>query len=375
MAELPRERLDGSLADRLGLAVIVLVLALVAPSAALAAGANYLSSGELLQRALNALFERIGGTPKVSMVLVEPAFVTVLTQSKEAPYKADEWTISRLDYLLFDTDQVSGPAPHRSEGVVPGAERSFFDIDEVDIDELDHLRRRAIEHARLEDAAEVTSLRIAREAIIFPERAYGPVQWRIGIASQRESATVFADASGTITSADLSGTIRAQNLDMLAQDDWPAAEAQAELAGAVGDATFVVELQVAKSAVQVATEVPESPNLLRDYFWDYAGVRRGQTDRLNPIVMGLGNGLEPFRLRDVSLSALPQIKAAARDAYGRPGAALSGLSAVKSKGAEIRWRADFAEADGRIGHVETSVGGNVLAVDHPPAIAQETPSP
>ncbi len=111
--------------------------------------------------------------------------------------------------------------------------------------------------AVLEDAAEVTSLRIAREAIIFPERAYGPVQWRIGIASQRESATVFADASGTITSADLSGTIRAQNLDMLAQDDWPAAEAQAELAGAVGDATFVVELQVAKSAVQVATEVPE----------------------------------------------------------------------------------------------------------------------
>lgn len=375
MAGLPRERLQSSSAGWFGLALLVLVLSLVAPSVALSGGANYLNSGELLQRALNALFEKIGDKPKVSLVLVEPALVTVLTQSKEAPYKAEEWSISRLDYLLFDKDQVSGPAAHQSEGVVPGAERSFFDLDEVDIDELDHLRRRAIDHARLEDPADVTSLRIAREAIVFPERAYGPIQWRIGVASQRESATVFADASGTITGADLSGTIRAQNLDMLAQDDWPAAEAQAELAGAVGDGAILVEVLVSKTAVQLATEVPESPNLLRDYFWDYAGVRRGQMDRLNPIVMGLGNGLEPFRLRDIDLSALPQIKAAARDAYGRPQATLSGLSAIKPKGAEIRWRINFAEADGRVGHVETSVGGNMLAVEYPPAAAQDTPSP
>jgi hypothetical protein len=347
--------------SRLRPAVVVLCLAmLAAPVSAAEDRRSYLTSGELLQRALDSLFDRIGAKPKLSMVSVEPALITVLTQGPDAPYHTDEWTISRFDYLWFDRDSVSGPAPHQSNGIVPEAENSFFDISEVNIAGLEDIVARAADYARLEDAASISSLRIARQIHLAPQRAYGPVEWRIGLSSGRESATVYADAAGRITGGDLSGTIRAQHVDLLSRDDWPAEEAQALLSAEIGDRPIVHEVGISKSGVGVRAEHPAQSNLLRDYFWDYSGITRGSVDVPNPLAAGPG-GLAPFSLSDIKLSALASIKAAAKRAYQSESAAIVGIAATKpASQAKIRWRVDFQEPTGETGHVDVGVAGEVL---------------
>ena len=161
------------------------------------------------------------------------------TECAKEPHHTDEWTISRFEYLWFDSDSVSGPAPHQSEGVVPEAENSFFDLDEAGIGRLDEMVRKAREFAKLEDRPSVVSLRIARKIQMVPERAYGAVEWQIVLSSGRENATVHLDVAGDVTGADLSGTLRAQRFDMFTQDDWPAKEVQTQLAAEIGDGAVV----------------------------------------------------------------------------------------------------------------------------------------
>src|SRR5690606_37322249 len=86
--------------------LVVLPCLFAAPAAGQPPSQNYLTSGHLLQRALDALFAHIGSVPQVSMVLVDPTIITVLTQNPKTPDGTDEWTISRFDYLWFDKDTV-----------------------------------------------------------------------------------------------------------------------------------------------------------------------------------------------------------------------------------------------------------------------------
>lgn len=351
--------------NRAALALAVLFAVAFAAPALAQDGKTYLTSGELLKRALDAFADHVGGPPRTSMVLIDPRIITVLTQNPTRPDGTDEWTISRFNYLFLDQDTISGPAPHLAEGAVPQALDSFFDIGEVRLEDLRKITDSAKDFARLEDPAQVTSIRIAR-SVTLPQRVYGPVQWRISLASSRENATVIIDAAGNVLGGDLSGTIRAQSLDILARDDWPAAFAQGELSRAVGDGPLVHSLRVASKSVTARAELPSNGSLLRDFTWTYSGLAQSSRDIPNPPAAGAPDDRMPFSLNEIDLAGLARVKAAALAALAPATGAIHGMTAEKAAaggGFVLRWRVDVTTGDGRAGHVDVGPDGSVLGAE------------
>ncbi|MER2536109.1 MAG: hypothetical protein ABTQ31_13200 [Rhizobiaceae bacterium] len=353
--------------NRAALALAVLFAVAFAAPALAQDGKTYLTSGELLKRALDAFADHVGGPPRTSMVLIDPRIITVLTQNPTRPDGTDEWTISRFNYLFLDQDTISGPAPHLAEGAVPQALDSFFDIGEVRLEDLRKITDSAKDFARLEDPAQVTSIRIAR-SVTLPQRVYGPVQWRISLASSRENATVIIDAAGNILGGDLSGTIRAQRLDILARDDWPAAFAQEALIRAIGDGPLVHSLSIAAKSVTARAELPPNHNLLRDFTWSYSGLAQSR-DIPNPLAAGVPAERMPFSLNEIDLAGLARVKAAALAALAPATGAIHGMTAEKAAaggGFVLRWRVDVTTDDDRAGHVDIGLDGGVLSAEVAP---------
>jgi len=365
----PFARFSTAAACRFLLAALLLILAGSAWAPAAAKDeATYVTSGELLDRALDALFEKMGRRPKVAMLLVEPTLITVLTQGADQPHHADEWTISRFKYLWFDSDSVSGPAPHQSDGVVPEAENSFFKLAAANIGKLEGIVRRAIDYAKMEDRPSVVSLRISRTIRTIPERVYGAVEWQIVLSSGRENATVHCDARGRITGGDLSGTLRARNIDFFGQDDFPAKAVETQFDAAIGEGTIVREVSISRTGIEVRAKHPTSPVLLRSYSWDYSGIRHSPAEIPDPLTAGAAR-FEPFALEETRLAAFASIKLAARRAFASEGAVITSIVARKppAGGHEpiVSWRIDFLEADGSGGHVEIGADGGVREVVRP----------
>jgi hypothetical protein len=74
------------------------------------ADANYLTSEALRHRALEALFERIGDPRPVSKLEITPERITLHTQSPDAAYYTDAWTVDRFHIMFIDRDGISGPS-------------------------------------------------------------------------------------------------------------------------------------------------------------------------------------------------------------------------------------------------------------------------
>lgn len=356
-------RIHGGLL-RLAPAVMLLGMALAAflPSPARAQDEKtYVTSGELLKRALDTFADHVGGPPRTSMVLIDPRIITVLTQNPTRPDGTDEWTISRFNYLFIDKDSISGPAPHLAEGAVPQAVDSFFDLTEVRLEDLEQIVEKARNFARLEDPAQAMSIRIAR-SVTLPRRIYGPVQWRISLASSRENATVIIDTAGEIVGGDLSGTIRAQNLDMLSQDGWPADFAQKELARAIGQGARVHSLRIGQKSIVARAELPSNRNLLRDFTWDYSGISQSARDIPNPLAGDQSARTIPFSLDEIDLDRLAGLKDAVRAALAPDTVVIGAITAEKEAtgaAASLRWRVLVNTREGRTGYVDVGMDGSV----------------
>ena len=73
---------------------------------------------------------------------------------------------------------------------------------------------KSIRYVALEGGGAVQSIEISRRVNLLPTPSYGDIRWAIYVASPRESATVYADAEGTIIGGDLSNTNRARQRDI-----------------------------------------------------------------------------------------------------------------------------------------------------------------
>lgn len=335
--------------------------------------ATYLTSADLRARALAALSAKIGRMPLVSRIEIAEDRITVWTQSRVAAHYTDSWTISRMKFLVFDRDSIDGPKPTDGDGIVAKREGSFFDLTDVGLGQLDATIAAAIALARMEQRPALTSLVIARQVGILPEPHYGEVRWTIGLATPRETATVYADAGGRVIGADLSGTTRQQRLDLIADNDWPMAEAQVDIAAVLGGRPLK-ELRVYDTYVYFTAAHPTKTDTTSDYSWNLGGVRQG----IEIPAFDFGDSL-PFSVTEFDLGKLPQVKAAALAAFESPGATITYIEAEKptdrASAPQLVWSVDIKQADGEKGHVLLDANAKVLEVVLPEsrAIAAQGP--
>jgi hypothetical protein len=346
---------------------LFLVLLVVMAAAPAMAAETYTSAQAVRDKGMQALLGKMGETRPIVRLTFAPDEIAAVGQADSGGGFA-QWTASRLDLGMMNLHFVNGPVTYPDSGLVDDPSGAYFRLDEIDLAKFDAVIAAAIKHAKLEDPPVVRYVEIARAVSILPTPAYGDIRWTVTIGTDEESATVLLTQGGDVLGADLSDTKRQESLDLYTQDDWPMAEAQGALASVIG-MSRVHNVRIGSDAVYVTADHPTDSGLARDYTWRLGGVTRGFVDMPNIITLGMG-GVVSFEFSEVDLTALPQIKAAARVAFDSPGAVITDMTAEKSSERaaselQVLWEVEFRQADGDEGAVFLDTQGNVVEVKLP----------
>ena len=252
-------------------------LLLLASAAPAKAADNLLTTPGAAANAVKEVAAKIGGTPQVSLIEITPDEVVMQVQG-DKDFHVNEWRWTLVEFWYFEKSFVSGPNPVRPHTPVDDITASFFPLSEIALDKVPEVVAAAIKRAALEDPGTVERVRIERQVSIFPKSQYGEPRWMVYVDSGRENATVFAAADGTINGADLSGTQRARNFNMLTDDKY-LDQVKSELAAVLEDAR-VREVSFSKHGVSVRTEHPEKKDYAIRHSWNLYGVARDPMDSL-----------------------------------------------------------------------------------------------
>lgn len=353
------------------LAVCLLVGLLAMPPTTARAEESYITRSGEAARAVDSIIEETGRKPKLLGVRVADRSVIVQLEGEKAP-DIDEWQIGLVERFFFEFETTIGPRPHQSPGLVGDLSTGLFDRADIALDKVAEVSANAIAYAKLEDAAKVQSIEIAREVSILPEPTYGEIRWTIYLTSERESAMVRADAAGNIVGADLSNTNRARRMDLLVDDDWPKEEALSALTAALGGENRVREFSVRSRTLSISADHPSVAGQKEDFNWTISGVTRSPL--LSPLAHGATRN-ELFGLRDVDLSQLGRIRRIAQTAWGNGKAKLQYMTLRKETDVpgnpELRWILYFNDLGvegglvGDAGTVEITPAGEVREINLP----------
>ena len=278
------------------------------------AAERYMTQPGEAVRAVGLITEALGRKPEPHTIRITEKDVTMLVRGSGRPGDVDEWSVRMANrFLLFSSEAVSGPKAKPAPAIVADVASGFFPLEAVALDKVDQVAIRALAYAKLQDQAQVQSMEIARQVSLMPKPAYGEIRWTIYVSSPRESATVYADAEGTIIGGDLSNTERARTMDFYENDDWPKAVALQSLMGVIGQKPIVRDLTVYPKYVQVKADHPSLPDNTVSYSWDLSGVTR------SPVASPMfpGTAQKPaLSLADIDLGPLGKVRENAIKAWG-----------------------------------------------------------
>ena len=342
------------------------VLPLFVAAAPSRAADNLLTTPGAAARAVADIVAKIGREPSVSLIDIASDGVTLQAQGKK-DFHVDEYRWELLDLWFFQRPYVSGPNPTTPHSVVDDISGAFFRLAGVALDRVPEIAAASIKRAALEDEAEVTRIRVERSASILPQ-AYGEPRFAVSVSSGREHATVFTALDGTITGADVSGTQRARMLDLLGGDKY-LAEAQVDLAAALGPEINVRELGITKSGISVSTEHSTKKDYALGYYWNLNGVSRNPVDSLDISSMTGDENDVAFKIADLDFSVLPTLKKAVLDALKIDGGKITRIEAERLvtgvRAPQLSWTVDIEDEKGEKGKVIADARGMILEVIEP----------
>lgn len=320
-----------------------LALLVFAGAPALAAESYITRTGEAA-RAVGRIVQALGGKADMHTIRVTPTEITVLARGAR-PGDTDEWQVRQGTRLLFfEAEIVSGPSAKPAPAIVADTASGFFPLGSVPLDKLNAIASRAIVYARLQDAGTVQSIEIARRVSLLPAPAYGEIRWTLYITSARETATVYADADGTIVGGDLSNTERAKNADFYKDDDWPKEAAIQSLISVIGTKPIVRDLTIYPKSISLTADHPTLPETTVGYSWDLSGVRKSAiTSPMFP-----GTAQKPaLSLSDIDLTPLAKVRDNAIKAWGNEKSSMNYMMLrLFSEGPgkpEQRWTVNFTD--------------------------------
>lgn len=337
------------------------------------AEANYLDDDTAFNKALSELRSAIGDHARVLQITADPEGVEIEAQDPQNHNHIDHWRYGVVTYFhLLSTNQLSGPDAVEPQLVNPDLEANLFDLDAIDFSAVPKLMRDAIKRAGLQDPAAVIRMEIQRRTFILPKPSSGDVRWTVYVSSGREHAEIYADAQGSILSADLSGTERAKNLNLLREPEL-VADAAAEFRQVVGTGPVLTSAEVRYKTVGFVTNIrdkrmdllgPGMPSI-QIFTWDLNGLQQelGRTD----VDAAMGKpGPPPFSVDDVDWTILPKLEKDALEKAALPQAEITRLQIEKSteqpgKPALV-WTVEIMEPSGEVTSVIADTKGAIQRV-------------
>jgi hypothetical protein len=310
-----------------------------------AAAESYLTAAGEAARATGRVASEMGCPAEFHTIRITDKEVSILLRSDARSADVDEWKVRQGTRLVFfDFEVVSGPVPRPAPAMVADVASGFFPLEAVALAKTDEIVTRALAYAKLEGPAAVQSIEITRRVHLLPTPAYGAIRWTIYVASPRESATVYADASGAIIGGDLSNTSRARKMHFIDDNAWPKDAALESLTGVIGGKPVVRDITICPKSVQVKADHPSLKETAAGYSWDVSGVTRSPIASL----MFPGTADDPaFSLADVDLTKLGAIRDKAKSAWGNSRSTINYMMLrLFSDGPgkpELRWTVHFTD--------------------------------
>lgn len=184
------------------------------------ASAYFADDAESFNLGVSILRGALGAHARVLRLEVTRDGITVEAQDPNHRTHIDRWRYGTVVYLsVIPIKRLTGPQAINPTLINPDLEANLFDLDSVDLTAAARLLPKAVARARLDDPAAVTRMEIQRQIFILPSPSSGDVRWTLDVDSGRERAAIYANARGEIVGADLSGTHRAQNLNIIASPE------------------------------------------------------------------------------------------------------------------------------------------------------------
>lgn len=340
------------------------------------AAENYITAPGEAARAVGRIVGELRRTPELHTIRITDKSVSVLLGGSRRG-DVEEWQVRQASRLIFfETEVVAGPAARPAPAMVADLASGLFSLDTIAIGKTHDIASRAVAYAKLEGGGSVQSIEIARRVSLLPTPSYGDIRWSIYVASPRESATVYADAEGTIIGGDLSNTARARSMHFINDEDWPKEAAIESLTGVIGGKPVIRDITIYPKSVQVKADHPSLAETTVGYSWDISGVTR------SPIASPMfpGTAAEPaFSLANVDLRQLGKIRDAAKKAWGNDKSTMNYMMLRLFSGGpgkpELRWTVHFTDwtQSGEIamfsnsGTIELTTDGTVRAANLPAA--------
>jgi hypothetical protein len=337
------------------------------------AQASFLDNQNDLNFAVSVLRSAIGQHPRVLKIEVDADVVAIEAQDAHNRNHVDRWQYGKINYLgIIPVRRLAGPEAVDLQLINPDLEANLFDLDAVDFSAAPKLMTAAISRAHLQDAAVITRLEIARQTFLLPKPSSGDIRWRVHVDSGRERAEIFANAEGVIVGSDLSGTHRAQTLNLLAEPQL-AADAAAAFRAAVGAGPVLTAVGIDAKTVSFATNMPDQSlgkimtgmPATASFTWDLDGLRQ----RLGSIDVNaeIGKpGPAPFSVDDVNWTVLAKLEtdALAKVAIPKAGVTHTGVAKSSERPGDpvLVWTIEITDPGGEVTSVIADTGGVIERV-------------
>jgi len=352
---------------RSALALLAALVLSVAP-----AGASYLDDPQSFDLAVTALRSKVGEHARVFKIEIEPEGIAIEAQDPSNRTHIDRWRYGIVRILRVPFNRLAGPEAVDPTLINPDLEANLFDLADVDLSATIKLVQAAVARARLNDPAVVTRIEIQRQVFILPKPSSGNVRWTLHVDSGRERASVFANAKGQITGADLSGTQRARTLNIL-KEPALAGTAAADFRAFVGAGAVLSEVSIQPKTIGFSTSIPDR-NMGRlgfnmpsseIYTWDLNGLQQ-RLGSFNISAERKAQEASPFATDDVDWTVIGTLINAALAKAALPRAEVSALRigrSITQPGAPVLiWTVEIVEPSGETTRVIANLKGDIQRV-------------
>jgi hypothetical protein len=314
-----------------GVAFVLGVFAMLQLSALQAVAGEPESGGFLegngLAEAVGKLAAKMKTPVRVFNIEIQATTIRMQVQDPGAPTHVDEYRYTRPSGVLaLLGGSISGPKAVELNLINPRLEENLFDLTAVNFNAAPETLREALRRTGVEKGT-VGSITIRRQVLL---NASGPVEWEIYVRGPRESASAAADAQGKIVRVDVSGTTRAQTLD-LTQGGEPLDEAIRQITAQFGSGPVFKQFRFETKTLGFSIRDPKNPAQAAHFYYSMNGIQKSLEFNIGPPRVEKVDEGELFGSGDVDWSRLPELKKLAVEKVAIPGGHVGTIEILRPK--------------------------------------------
>ncbi len=372
----------GNMARITGRTALLLTCAVMLSAWRIGPPGNFLQDQNDVKRGLDVLREKLGPKARIFSAEISAERITVLAQDPSNHRRIEAWRLEKELYQGISWESVSGPEHAVPSLINPDIEANLFDLAEVNLEAADKLKKAAIERADLDDPAKVSAIVIRRRVFIIPP-ASGAVEWHVSVSTDWESAEIYANADGTIRSAELRNTHKAQRFDLFKRPELaidPAKAFRAQL----GTGNVLLQIGLDKRGVGFSTNLRDERGTgirmvgkdfanYAHYSWNPYNLCGGCVEQQpsHPTYIGemTPNPSAPFSINDMDLTIVPKLISAAKEKLGMPEGEITEIELSNPidaiSGAKLSWKVEVKDKNREMGAIRADLSGSVQQVRLP----------